>query len=342
MNLRYRWLSAVVVTVVVLWGGLVAAQTKGSAKVNPALVAVHTEYAAHTRQSSALTFTSRDRLVRVTNGHVVIDAVADGDVSALQATLAALGMQHIAVSGRIVSGSFPIDAIPALDGVPHLRFAQPSYATRHVGTVTSQGDQAMRADVARATFGVTGSGVKVGALSDSFNCRGGAAGDVASGDLSPVQVIEEIASCADGADEGRAMLQIVHDVAPGASLAFASAFNGMASFANNILALQSNGARVIVDDVVYLTEPMFQDGPIAQAVDTVVAQGAAYFSAAGNQARQSYESVFRPGATFQGGSLAALPTTLPLRVQRITCNGSPFPRSARSSFHSSGTRPSSL
>ena len=38
---------------------------------------------------------------------------------------------------------------------------------------------------------------------------------------------------------------------------------------------------------------MFQDGPIAQAVDTVKAMGAAYFSSAGNSARNSYEDSFR-------------------------------------------------
>ncbi len=99
------------------------------------------------------------------------------------------------------------------------------------------------------------------------------------------------------------MLEIVHDVAPGAPLALASAFNGMASFANNILALQAGGAKVIADDVIYFAEPMFQDGPIAQAVDTVVAAGTAYFSSAGNRAHRGYESVFQPGSTFGPGAV---------------------------------------
>ena len=43
----------------------------------------------------------------------------------------------------------------------------------------------MRADIARSTFGVDGTGVMVGALSDSFNCLGGAAAGVASGDRRP-------------------------------------------------------------------------------------------------------------------------------------------------------------
>jgi len=38
---------------------------------------------------------------------------------------------------------------------------------------------------------------------------------------------------------------------------------------------------------------MFSDGMVAQAVDIVTAKGVPYFSSAGNQARASYESVFR-------------------------------------------------
>jgi hypothetical protein len=44
---------------------------------------------------------------------------------------------------------------------------------------------------------------------------------------------------------------------------------------------------VLVDDVLYLAEPVFQDGIIAQNVDTVVADGAVYFSAAGNFGNQN-------------------------------------------------------
>ena len=60
---------------------------------------------------------------------------------------------------------------------------------------------------------------------------------------------------------------------------------GQANFARGILALHAAGAKVIVDDVIYLAEPMFQDGIVAQAVDQVAARGTAYFSAAGNDGR---------------------------------------------------------
>src|SRR6185369_1220061 len=93
-------------------------------------------------------------------------------------------------------------------------------------------------------------------------------------------------------DEGRAMAQIVHDVAPGAAIMFETAFNGMASFANSIIDLASHGAKVIVDDVTYFAETAYQDGPIAQAINQVVAGGAVYFSAAANDGRNGFEAVY--------------------------------------------------
>jgi subtilase family protein len=297
-------LAALFTIVMILSAGVAAAGPDGG-KVNPALTALHDEHAAHAAGAKSLaSFRSRDRHARVVAGdRVVVDATADGNARALEAALVGLGMQNSAVFGRVVSGELPIAAIPALASVKELRFARPSYARRRAGSVTSQGDHAMNADGARASYGVTGAGVQVGVLSDSFNCLGGAGAGVTSGDLSTVTILQEVADCAEGADEGRALLEVVHDVAPGASLSFASAFNGIASFAVNILALKANGAKVIVDDIFYYGEPMFQDGAIAQAVDTVVSQGVAFFSAAGNDARQSYESAFRAGPTLTNGSI---------------------------------------
>ena len=101
------------------------------------------------------------------------------------------------------------------------------------------------------------------------------------------------------------MMQIIHDVAPGAAQAFHSAFNGIADFANGIVELATAGATVINDDIIYFAEPMFQDGPIAQAVDTAMAMGAAYFSSVGNAADHSYESTFRNSGIdgYRSGSL---------------------------------------
>ena len=113
----------------------------------------------------------------------------------------------------------------------------------------------------------------------------------ASGDLGPVTVLPGQAG---SGDEGTAMLEIIHDLAPGAQLYFATAFTSIASFAQNIRDLRTAGCDIIVDDVFYFTETPFQDGQssgvisntnagvVIQAVKEVTAAGALYFSSAGN------------------------------------------------------------
>src|ERR1051325_8929562 len=277
------------------------------AKLAHSLVTLHEQYSTYLTQRSAVPFSSNDPLVKLVDNRVVVDAVASGDVNALKADLESLGMQHAIAFGRFVSGQLPVSMIPAAARLTSLRFARSVVAVTSAGAVTTQGDVAMRSDIARANLGVNGSGITVGVLSDSFNCLGGASNDVTNGDLSPVTVVQEISSCSGADDEGRAMLQIVHDVAPGANLSFASALNGIASFASNIQALAAAGAKVIADDVLYLAEPMFQDGIVAQAVNQVVGGGVAFFSAAGNQGRLSYQSVFRPGPVLAEGAFAGPP-----------------------------------
>src|SRR5262245_41815907 len=165
------------------------------AKVDHALAILYNEQESYLARGGGVAFTPSNPLLRVNAGRVLIDAVASGDVKALQVDLEAFGMQGAVAFGRIVSGWFPIDSMDGMAGLASLQFARPAKATTNVGVVTSQGDQAMRSDVARAMFGVDGTGVTVGALSDSFDCLGGAAADMANGDLSPVTVIQELPNC---------------------------------------------------------------------------------------------------------------------------------------------------
>jgi subtilisin family serine protease len=147
----------------------------------------------------------------------------------------------------------------------------------------------------RADLSVNGSGITVGVLSDSFNDLGGAAADEADGALPPaadIDVIKDLSS--GGTDEGRAMMQIIHDIAPGADLAFYTAFDSEQDFANGILALAAAGCKVIVDDVSYFDEPFFQNGVVAQAIQTVEAEGVTYVTAAGNDASNAIRPPGRP------------------------------------------------
>eukprot|EP00898_Chlorokybus_atmophyticus_P003532 jgi/Chlat1/417/Chrsp10S01516 len=119
---------------------------------------------------------------------------------------------------------------------------------------------------------------------------GGYYNDIAANALPKgVQVLSDYDQ---GTDEGRAMLQLVHAVAPNAKLAFYAVSSGEADFAHGIQALANAGCRVIVDDVLYRAEPMFQNGIIAQSVNRVRSRGVAYFSSSGNGAFLSYRADF--------------------------------------------------
>jgi Subtilase family len=243
--------------------------------------------------------------LRVQDGYVRISAYGD-DVGALKTQLVGKGMLDAKLHDHAVSGRVPIAALTDVAGTTGLKFVKPVLAATRAGLTTTQGDHSMRSDLARPQFGVDGTGVRVGVLSDSFDCAPGpfapeqnftrAGQDAVNGDLPlGVRVLADLHSVPDSecTDEGRAMMQIVHDVAPGATLSFHTAFVSEEDFAEGILALANDGAKVIVDDVGYFDEPMFEDGVVADAVDQVVARGVAYFSAAGNEGRQSYKSVFR-------------------------------------------------
>ena len=154
--------------------------------------------------------------------------------------------------------------------------------TDFIGSVTSEADVTHKAALARTTFGINGAGVKIGVLSDGVD---GMATSQASGDLPAVVTI--LPGQAGTGSEGRAMLELIYDLAPGAQLYYATAFTSQASFAQNILDLRAAGCDIIVDDVSYLREAVFQDDNVAQAVNTVTASGALYFSSAGNSGNKN-------------------------------------------------------
>ena len=282
------------------------------ARVGYDLARLFREYEAFRGAGGGAAFQPGNASLPVRQGMVVIDAASE-DSRTLRADLEALGLQNGATYQRMVSGRLPVAAIGAAAALPSLRLARAATFQTRIGTVTSQGDSAMETDVFRAMENVDGTGVTIGTLSDSYDCyTTNAAGDVATGDLpgpghpsghtTPVEILDDTAC---GSDEGRAMMQIIHDVAPGAAQSFHTATQGQADFALGIEELAgcppgstpgcvpaATPADIIVDDVSYLAAPFFQDGIVAQAVDFVAGSGVAYFSASANSGRASYESPF--------------------------------------------------
>ncbi|HOS48933.1 MAG TPA: S8 family serine peptidase, partial [Bacteroidia bacterium] len=212
----------------------------------------------------------------------------------------------------IITGRFPIANLGNLATAPvvgMINYVRPVYPSiMNTGVATTQGDQAQNTNSVRSAFNVDGEGVKVCVLSDSYNSIIGspATTDISNGDLPgagnpdnhsiPVDLIKEY-PYGQRSDEGRAMLQIIHDVAPGASLGFRTGSISEGDMASGIIECANKGCKVIADDITWLTSPFFQDGVIAKAVDSVSAMGVSYVVAAGNFGSKSYEGIYSPMTT---------------------------------------------
>jgi hypothetical protein len=261
-----------------------------------------------------------DIIVQVNDYQTVLDLLQTADYGLVN--IVTNGVNGAQGSKLIITGDYPIANLLKLNLLNDIiNFCRPFYAPfSNSGLVNSAGDTTMRSNLVRSGYKLTGAGVKVGVISNSFNTilSGSTAGalnpvpgdpqtfntntaavDLSNGDLSNVTVLGDYPI--KSTDEGRAMLQIVHDVAPGAKLYFRTGFLTAGDFATGIQALKDSGCKVIVDDVTYITEPYLKDGVVAKTVDAVKALGVSYFSAAGNFANKSYESDFKPVSAAPAG-----------------------------------------
>ena len=211
------------------------------------------------------------------DGILLVDITADVTPSLLK-EIGDLGGEVVSHHAHYnaIRAKMPLDKIEQLAENDAIRNIRPADRAILNKVNTSEGDVAHEADVARAANGFDGTGIKIGVLSDSVD---NLADVQTTGDLPDVTVL---ADAPGNSGEGTAMLEIVHDLAPGAGLYFATALNSMADFATNIIALADAGCDVIVDDIMYYFESPFQDDIISQAVNTVNERGVLYFSSAGN------------------------------------------------------------
>jgi hypothetical protein len=271
---------------------------------NPSVAASSTAQQAH---ALGLPGSGGGSLLRAPGGSVIVYARVSGSIEGAQSAVHGAGAKVLNASDSygVLTLAVPPSALerlgslsevisvtealaPEVSGLTSARGIEKRGSAQACSPIVSEGDRQLNADTARSQYGVDGTGVKVGVLSDSYNALGGAATDISNGELpgpaNPCGHTSDVTVLADsgGEDEGRAMLQIVHDLAPGAGLAFATASNGLFDFADQIRQLRDSGAGVIADDVTYFAEPMFQEGPVGVAVDDVVSSGVTYFSSAGN------------------------------------------------------------
>jgi PKD domain/Subtilase family len=186
-------------------------------------------------------------------------------------SLKALGANSIVVSEplAVVQAWVPAGALYQLAALPEVtRITIPRYAMvkrafsgsplPRTGSVDSQGDQILNAQLYRTLTGFTGAGVSVGVISDGDDHI---ASSQSTGDL-PAAIWDDPSLPGSG-DEGTAMMEIVHDLAPGANLGFCGPETDvdfvqcLTDFANHF----GDSNLVIVDDLGFPGIAMFTDDP---------------------------------------------------------------------------------
>jgi len=219
---------------------------------------------------------------------------------------------------HLVQARVPLTQLEAVANLPSVSFVRlPDYGIHNrQGSIGTQGDAITRAHLRRQQLGISGAEVRVGVISDGVN---GLSSSLATGDL-PATGITMPAAPLTGTgvsldsplpagalftsisidrfdlmlgSEGRALLEIIHDVAPGAQLYFAPIGGTSLAYRRAVRWLVAQGVKVIADDVVFLNAgPYDGTSVVSQEASAAVASGVAYFQAVGNYAQQHYHGLF--------------------------------------------------
>ena len=233
--------------------------------------------------------------------HVYLDCSPLGANELMMLQQAGARIERIHLARGLVQARVDPSALETLAGFWWVRAIRSAdRAVVRSGSVTTEGDAASRADLLRAGRvdgkTVDGNGVVVGVISDGIDSLTDAQ---ATQDLPDVTVPHD-SRCQKGTgDEGTALLEIVHDVAPGAKLLFSGPSTSL-DMVDAVQCLTDAGANVIVDDLGFFGEPYFEDGPVADAVSAAVTAGVSYHSSAGNEAQQHVEEDFFPAPGSNG------------------------------------------
>ncbi|KAA1247910.1 S8/S53 family peptidase [Aquimarina sp. RZ0] len=276
---------------------------------------------------------------------IKIFARPNSDINLLYNELKSLGITKEKVHKSGVTGYIPIKSVSKLDNCKYLKVAMPLFRpkvtdqkdlqkrknetprthkivpqnskTFNTGII-SEAVQVLRVDNIRDKMpNLDGTGVRIGIISTEFNTNDlDLTSSISNGDLpgannpngytQEVVVISDTKGSVSGiTDQGRAMTELIHDIAPGAQLYFYGTEDYF-DFTDGVQQLEAAGCDIIIDDLAFSEEPFFQDGLLTQSLDNFIANGGHHFTAAGNYFNDGYEASFNSGNfTFEGENVQA-------------------------------------
>ena len=190
-----------------------------------------------------------------------------------------------------------VEIIANFDFIHYIR--PPDYGTFNSSLVNVDGAAELSLPSTGGEFDIDGSGVRVGVISGGVKTL---TDTVERSDL-PGAILETGSCATPGCDEGTLMLDVLYATAPGVTAGCCAPGPTLTtlSFINCVTWLTHTfEAAVIVDDVVFVAPPYFEDGMVAQTVAQTVASGVTYVSTAGNFAQWHYEADFVENVDFTG------------------------------------------
>jgi hypothetical protein len=229
-----------------------------------------------------------------TKTEVVVEIHHDGDQAAIEELVRQVGgTVHGAAGGHALEATIPNTAIVTVESDPHVEYVTtPSVASGTAGdpgqALTGQEVSILNADDWHAA-GITGVGVKVGII-DGFDGPKWSA-SVSSGDIAgnPAGTFCRVqgADCniwLGGTHHGVAVAEIIHEMAPSATLYIATVRTA-ADMQAAIDYFDSVGVQVVTrSQTAEYDGPGNGTGPMADVIDSAVSQGMVYLNSAGNSA----------------------------------------------------------
>lgn len=259
--------------------------------------------------------------------YILMNELSAGNLAELRSAGVSIELEDKPL--RTIQASIPVARLEEVSEFPFVDFVRlPDYAFPQTGSVDTEGDSILLANQVRSTLHVDGTGVRVGAISDGLKgvfatgcttCSGVANGPISTGDLPDATGTRNsngvlisssggitaksfktngdleglptgACSFAGAGAEGTALLEIIHDIAPGAQLFFANADTDLAFIsAVNYLAQNTD---VAVDDLGFFGLP--SDGTSDVSTNTANALNSstnplrAYFTSVANAAQYHY------------------------------------------------------
>ncbi|HSP55248.1 MAG TPA: hypothetical protein VLS25_06625, partial [Dehalococcoidia bacterium] len=244
-------------------------------------------------------------------GRVLVFVYPSGSIKDAAGLVTATGgeVERVSPGSGAIQAAIPVSRLADVAHDAAVRYiGLPAYPALNAGSRITEGDSLLNVDTLRAAYHVNGAGVRVGVISDGI---AGFQKSQQSADL-PSEIDYQTCNVTPDVDptspiaggEGTAMLEIVHDLAPGAELWFAnfgfgsSTHGTVLDFMTAVDCLASH-VDVIVDDVSWFGTGPY-DGTSAVSLNTSDQLNDStnpvrlYATSVGNWAQHHYHDPYEP------------------------------------------------